>query len=204
MTRAHRPRPGTRRALPALALAVAVLAGACNDRDETARPGPDRSDSLTEPTGAPTLEVEPVSHLGRVTGQLGRQGRRQVEEQVSRSAVRWLTAAYIGGRYPRGRFGDALTGFTRGAREVARRDLRVLSNHPIGRRVDEVSPTRIEVRVDALAVDRRPVAATAHVLTTFRTRGKVERRVHVSGRLMLTRRDGRWKVFAYHVSKGTR
>ena len=47
-------------------------------------------------------------------------------------------------------------------------------------------------------------AATAHVLTAFATTGRLEQRVRVTGRLMLTRRDGQWKVFAYHVNKGDR
>jgi hypothetical protein len=95
-----------------------------------------------------------------------------------------------------------LTGFTPGARAVAQRDIAVLTNEPIGGRVAEVTLTRMAVTVDVLAVDKRPVGATAHVLTTFRTDGKVKRKVRVKGRLVLTRRDGSWKIFAYHVSKG--
>ena len=204
MTRAHPPRSAARLGLPAVALAVSVLAGACSDGDPSAVPGADGSRRLSEPKGAPTLVVEPVTRLGRVTGALDRHDRRRVEEQVSRVAVRWMTAAYVGGSYPRLRFRDALPGFTAGARDVARRDLGVLSNDPIGGRVDRVTPTRIEVEVDALAVDRRPVGATAHVLTTYETEGAVERNLRVAGRLMLTRRDGDWKIFAYSVRKGDR
>ena len=202
MTKALRP-PGTIRLLAsALALLVAAVAPGCSG--ESTRPADDPSQSLAEPTGAPTLEVEPVTRLGRMTGALPRADRRRVEELVSRVAVRWLTAAYVGGNYPRRSFDDAFPGFTPGTRTAARRDLGVLTNARIGRRVDDVVPSRVEVEVDLLAVDRTPVAATAHLLTTFETTGRLEQRARVTGRLMLTRRDGQWKVFAYHVNKGER
>ena len=202
MSKALRPLPWIRRLAPALALLVAAVATGCNG--DSAAPADDPSQSLAGPTGAATLDVEPVTRLGRVTGALSRADRRRVEERVSRVAVRWLTAAYVGGSYPRRSFDDAFPGFTPGAREAARRDLGVLTNAAIGRRVDDVSPSRVEVEVDLLAVESRPVAATAHVLTTFKTTGRVEGRARVAGRLMLTLRNGQWNVFAYHVNRGER
>ena len=40
--------------------------------------------------------------------------------------------------------------------------------------------------------------------TTFKADGQKKGRYRVSGRLLLTKDDGRWTVFAYHVSKGGR
>ena len=71
-------------------------------------------------------------------------------------------------------------------------------------RVDAVTPTKMDVEVALLAVDKRAVGATAHLLTTYRTEGDAKGRYRVSGRLLLTKDDGHWTVFAYHVSKGGR
>ena len=202
MSKALGPPPRTRLLAPALALLVTAVLAGCSGDSSAPADGP--SDSLAEPTGAPTLDVEPVVRLGRVTGALARDDRRRVQQRVAGIAVRWLTAAYVGGSYPRDDFDDAFPGFSPGARAAARRDLRVLTNAPIGRRIDDVSTSRVEVEVDLLAVDRRAVAATAHVLTAFETTGRVEERARVTGRLMLTRRDGTWNVFGYHVNKGER
>jgi len=197
---APRPRSGTRLLAPALVLLLGLLAGGCSGGDEPADTGPD----LAEPSDAPTLEVAPVTSLGRVTGRLPRGKAKVVERRVSRIAVRWLTDAYVGGRYPRETFNNSFAGFSKRARAAARSDLRVMTNAGIGKRTRSVTPTKMEVRVDLLAVDRRAVGATARVLTTFRTEGRKPGRYRVAGRLMLTKDDGRWTVFAYHVSKGGR
>jgi len=209
MSCAPRPRqqarPGTRLVVPALAVLVVLAAGGCSGEEQQP---PDQSsgtgESLAEPSDAPTLEIEPVTRLGRVTGTLARSEARQVEGRVSGIAVQWLTDAYVGGSYPRERFNDSFAGFSRGARAAARSDLRVMSNAGVGARVEQVTPTGMDVEVDLLAVDKHAVGSTAHVLTTFRTDGRSSGRYRVSGRLMLTKDDGRWNVFAYHVTKGGR
>jgi hypothetical protein len=123
---------------------------------------------------------------------------------VSHIAIDWLTDAYVGGRYPREGFDGSFAGFSRGARAAALDDLRVMSNADIGPKVDEVTPTKMDVTVDLLAIDKRAVGATAHVLTTFRAAGDDQGRYRVAGRLLLTKHEGRWDTFAYHVSKGAR
>ena len=199
MRRVLRPRPGTRLLAASLVLLVGLAAGGCSD-DEPAETGPE----LAEPSAAPTLEIEPVTQLGRVTGKLSRKDARAVEERVSRIAIRWLTDAYVGGSYPRETFDNSFADFSRGARAAARNDLRVMSNADIGQGVEAVTPTRMDVKVDLLAVGKRAVGSTAHVFTTFRADGRKQGRYRVSGRLLLTKDDGRWSVFAYHVSKGGR
>ncbi len=196
-----RPRPGTRLLAPTLVLLVGLVASGCSDGDSKST---DTGPELTEPSAAPTLEVEPVTELGRVTGTLPRKDARVVEERVSAIAVRWLTDAYVGGRYPRETFDNSFADFSRGARAAARHDLRVMTNADIGPGVGEVTPTKMDVKVDLLAVGKRAVGSTAHVFTTFRTDGRKKSRYRVSGRLLLTKDDGRWTVFAYHVSKGGR
>lgn len=193
------PRPG-RTALVWPLVLLLLVAGCSGDADPP-DPEASSSESLLEPSDAPTLAVEPVVAPGRIVGRLPRADRRRVEKSVSRVVVGWLDAAYLAGDYPRRGFRDSFPGFTPGARAVAQRDLVLMTNRGIGTRVDSVSPSAIRVRVDLLAVAKRAVAATAHVALKFRTEGQVSRRYRVSGRLMLTRQDGSWRVFAYDVAK---
>jgi hypothetical protein len=123
---------------------------------------------------------------------------------VSAVVEKWWKAAYLGGSYPRTRFGDAFPGFTRGAREQARRDVRLMSNRDIGRRVESVAVKHAAIRLDVLAVGRRAHAVTARFVLRFSTTGRRARTTTVRGRLFLTRRHGPWRVFGYDVSKGVR
>lgn len=192
-------------------VAVLVTLGAlsvtgCSGDEE---PPPDAASTsptveLSEPSEAPTFEVEPVTRSGSIVGRLPRKDRVRVEKAISARAVRFLNAAYLAGDYPRADFRDAYPGFTGGAAKVARKDRALLTNQPIGKRINKVTPTSIGVKVDLLAVNQHAVAATAHVALAFRTAGKVQKRVRVQGRLLLTKKDGRWKIFGYDLSKGAR
>lgn len=203
MTRTSR----TRRSVAALVAIGALSVGGCSGGDE---PSPEAetttspSAELSEPTDAPTLEVEPVTKSGTIVGRLPKKDRSRVERAISDRAVRFLNAAYLAGDYPRADFRDSYPGFTGGAAKLARKDRALLTNQPIGERIDEVTPTGITVKVDLLAVNKHAVASTAHVELAFRTAGRVEKRVRVQGRLLLTKKDGRWKIFAYDLSKGAR
>ena len=202
MTRTSR----TRRYAAGLVALAALCVTGCSGGGE---PSPDASPAsptveLSEPTDAPTLEVEPVTRSGSIVGRLPRKDRARVERAIADRAVRFLNAAYLAGDYPRGDFRDAYPGFTGGAAQAARHDRALLTNQPIGQRIEKVTPTAIGVKVDLLAVNKHAVASTAHVELAFRTSGKVQKRVRVQGRLLLTKKDGRWKIFAYDLSKGAR
>ena len=199
MTRTHRPRL----AAASLATLVALSLSACSGDEET--PEPDAGPSLADPSAAPTLEVEPVVRAGEVVGRMRKGDRTRVVGAVSGVAVRYLDAAFLAGDYPReGGFRSALASFTPGTAKAARGDLGLLTNAGIAPRVDEVTAARLGVTVDVLAVRERASAATAHVKLVFNTTGDVAKRVQVQGRLMMTKSDGRWRVFAYHLSKGAR
>lgn len=199
MTRTHRPRL----AAVSLATLVALSLSACSGDGESSEPDP--GPSLSDPSSAPALDVAPVVRAGEVTGRLRKADRARVVDATSRVAVRYLEAAFLAGDYPReGGFRSALDGFAPGTARVARGDLGLLTNAGIAARVDEVTPARLGVTVDLLAVRERVSAATAHVTLAFSTTGRVSQRVQVRGRLMMTRSDGRWRVFAYDLSKGAR
>lgn len=194
--------PRSRRYVAALVTLAVLAVTGCSD-DEPA-PTSDPTESLQEPSNAPTLEIEPVTESGTIVGRLPRKDRKRVEGAVSRTAVRFLEAAYLAGDYPRSNFSEAFPGFSRGAARVARRDRNLLTNKRIGQRIDDVTPTALRVKVDLLAVHTRAVAATAHLRLAFKTSGRVTRRVRVAGELRLTKHDGHWKIFAYDLTKGDR
>lgn len=203
MTRTTR----TRRSVAVLVALGAISVAGCSGGDgPSSQTAPTESPTmeLSEPTDAPTLEVEPVTKSGTIVGRLPKKDRARVELAISERAVRFLDAAYLAGDYPRADFRDAYPGFTRGAAKLARKDRALLTNQPIGDRIDDVTPTGITVEVDLLAVNKHAVASTAHVELAFRTAGKVQQRVRVQGRLLMTKKDGRWKIFAYDLSKGAR
>jgi hypothetical protein len=182
-----------------LLLLLALAAGGCSDRDETGpQPAPGSSAS-------PTSAQEPVvtkTTIGSVTGRLSPQDRRHVVAEAGEVVDRWFDAAYVGGSYPRRDFDDAFPLFTVGARDQARGDQALMSNQDIGRRIDAVTATRRNVRVDVLAARGRAVGMTARFVLDFATSGKLERELEVRGRLLLTHTDAGWKVFGYDVTKG--
>jgi hypothetical protein len=127
-----------------------------------------------------------------------------VRRQVTAVIDGWWESAYLGGRYPRARFGSTFPGFTRGAEVRAHRDRRLMSNADIARRVDSVTARRRTLRLDVLAVDRVARSVTARFVLRFKTTGEKSGTTVVRGRLFLTRRNGPWQVFGYDVAKGAR
>ena len=192
-------RPGLRRTATAAAL-VAVLmgSGACTGDDSPK----ERPDEPSEEIAQEAPEVQLTTQVGVVTGKLQPPRRRALAVRVGKIVDAWFDAAYLDGDYPRTRFGDAFPGFTREAAALARRDRELLSNAGLGPRIDGVVALRKSVRVDILSPGRHAVGATARFRLAFRTSGDLERRVVVSGRLMLAKsRAGGWKVFAYDVRR---
>ena len=195
------PRPVRRTAATAaLTLALGLGAGACSGEDD---PGEPAAESPTQSSSAaPERTVPTKVSFGEVTGRMDRASRQQLAAKVQAVVDGWTEAAYLGGDYPRRGFADAWPGFTKGATEQARRDRALMSNQDIGDRIDGVRVRRNVLVIDVLAVKGHPVGVTARVRLGFRTTGDLERTVRVTGRLFLTRTDGRWRVFGYDVTKG--
>jgi hypothetical protein len=187
----------------AIMLLLALLATGCTGDEDSA----DRPDSPAAPQstdGGRAFQIQTRTTIGQVVGRLGRDDRRRLQRTITGVVQRWFNAAYVGGDYPRSDFRDAFPGFAPGARDRARGDLVLLTNKGIGRRIDEVTPTRSRLRLDVLSVRRRAVGVTARFQLEFRTEGDLARRVRVQGRLMLTRQGPGWRVFGYDVTKGGR
>lgn len=186
-------------AATALTLAVAFAGAGCTGSDDQ----PAGSDAPAEATPTPTArEVAAQVSLGKVTGKLPPAEADRLTAQVGDLVDGWVRAAYLDGTYPRRDFSDSWPGFSAGARKLAHGDRALMSNEDIGDRIDGVDPHRVAVRLDVLAVKKRPVGVTAHVSVGFATTGEVERQVRVKGRLFLTRGEDGWQVFGYDVTKG--
>lgn len=188
---------------PALAAASMLLClslgvSACNDDAE----GGDAGSQPPLPSGDPsTFQIETTTTMGQVVGRLSKPDRKRLSESITPVVQRWFNAAYVGGDYPRSDFRDAFPGFTSGARTEARHDLALMSNDSIGGRISGVTPKTSEIALDVLAVHRKAVAVTARFRLAFKTKGDLERRVGIRGRLLLTRAKPGWRIFAYHVAK---
>lgn len=189
-------------ALTLVVLAFSV-AGCTGDDGEPDAAATSPSQAMPSDDGA-VFEVATVTRVGKVTGKLSREARASVVDRVTPVVERYVAAAY-GGSYPRSSFGDALADFTPVAQQQARRDLDLLTNRPIGAEVDDVVPLTSRVDLDILGVQGHAAGVTARFTLRFRTEGDGPaggQHVRVDGRLLLTRGDSGWKVFAYHVSKG--
>ncbi|MFC7493739.1 MULTISPECIES: hypothetical protein [unclassified Nocardioides] len=200
MSQRVRRRSGVLAATVATALAGTLVLGGCSGGDDDPAGEPDSAPSATTGAEEEPAVVTQVS-FGEVTGRLGRPHRARLSEDVRSVVDGWLEAAYLGGDYPRTDFKDAWPGFTSGAQSEAKRDAELMSNRDIGGDIDGVEPVGSAVRIDVLAVKKKPVGVTAHVILKFDTSGDKAERVKVAGRLYLTKADRGWRVFGYDVTK---
>ena len=190
-----------RLAAPVSLLLLGLAAGGCSSDDQNDAPAPESSPtSSKEP--APR-EVRTQVTLSHVPGKLPGDDRKRVVHNVGAVVDHWFEKAYLGGKYPRHDFRDAYPGFTTAAQADARRDKALMSNQPLGPRIDGVTATQRLVWIDVLPAGGRAAAATARFRLGFTTTGKAERSVVVRGRLFLTPVPHGWKVFGYDVAKGT-
>lgn len=196
--------------LPALVsgLLVVALTTACSVDDAPGGASPAETAAPMEtatqaaPETAPPLVTS--ARVVQVVGRMPKKRRNAVRRDVTKVVNGWWRAAYLDGSYPRTSFRASYPGFSRGAKQRARRDERLMSNADIGASIDSVESTRRRVLLDVLAIRGRPTSVTARIDLRFRTTGQDGQRVKVKGRLFLTRQHGSWQVFGYDVTKGAR
>lgn len=189
----------TRRTVSAAAVCLALVgsSAACSGDDDPE--GGDPPAASGAPSGPPPIKT--VARLGKVVGGLDKQRRARLKTQVAEVVDAWIDAAYLGD-FPRTDFSDAFPGFTKGAAADAATDAGLMSNKRFGADLEQVVATKREVTVDALAVRKRAVAATARFVLAMRLDGAVQRKERVRGRLFLTYDKGAWRVFGYDVNRG--
>ena len=203
--------PGTRRRtagaslMLVLALSSGALAAGCTDD------GDDPSDPAASTGGTSAhgshgvQEVATTATIGKVAGRLPQGRREHLKTKVEQVVYTWLDAAYVTGDYPRSDFADAFPGFTRGAELDARKDIGLMSNAAIGKKIDGVQARNRRLRIDVLAVRKHAVGVTARFVLDFDTTGRKAGSERVKGRLYMTwRQDHGWQIFGYDVSRGVR
>jgi hypothetical protein len=184
----------------AVLLFLALVTTSCSGDDDSDSGSPEPQSTAS----GSAFDIKTEATVEQVAGRLSRPDRRRLAQSVTKVAQRWFNAAYVGGDYPRSDFRDAFPGFTRGARADAERDKDLMTNKPIGSKIDSVTPTRSVLWIDVLSPNKRAVAVTARFRLGFRTDGDLARDVTVRGRLLLTRKSGSgWKIFGYHVAKSS-
>lgn len=196
MARPDRPAP-RRGAVAVAATVILALTGCSGEPDE-----PDAQTPSSEPTASGPPALPTHTTVGVVSGKLAKADQRRVKTKVAAVVDDWFDAAYVGGDWPRTDFGDAFPHFSKGAAKEAKRDAQLMSNQRLGERLESVEATKRRLRVDVLAVKRRPVGVTARFVLGMDLAGEVNRSERVSGSLFLTYRDGAWQVFGYDVKRG--
>jgi len=180
-----------------LTLAAGGLIAGCGDDHKDSKPAPSPMSSAAPAT------VQTQTRIAHLQGTLAPAARKRVTARVGAAVDAWFEAAYVGGDYPRAAttFTKAFPGFTGGAVAVARKRLGIMSNAGIATRIDAVKPVTRLVALDVIAAKGRAVGVTARVKLVFRTSGKLVSRQAVRGQLDLTPFKGKWRVFAFDVTK---
>lgn len=184
--------------------ALLVLSACSSGSDDTPAPaaGPSSATSTGGATpGATATAPALVAKPGTIVGALPAAQRTQAVAAIGKVVDGWVSAAYVGGDYPRTDFANAYPGFTKGAAASARRDP-LLSNRQEGGSIESVTVQRTVAKVDLVADRKSPIGATARVRLLFTTTGAYARQVRVIGRLFLTPSAGdTWQVFGYQIRK---
>jgi hypothetical protein len=174
------------------------LSGCSGDADDKPSGDDPTSSSSSKPSEP---QVRTASKVGAVVGRLPATGKQKARRDITDLIDVWWQRAYVGD-FPRTKVGDAFVGFTAAAQRQARSDKNLLSNVAIGQRLTGVEAVNSRVVVDLLAVSRQPVAATARVSLLMQLTGKgLDRRDRISGRVLLTKKKGHWRVFGYDLRR---
>lgn len=189
--------PGSSTGVAVAGLALLLALAGCSGGDE--EPEGERTPGGT--TGAPGIETS--VKVGEIVGRLQKAPAREVAADVTEIVDRWLDAAYVGGDYPRARFGEAFPGFTEDAARLATRQRALMSNAEIAEDVESVTAVRRVVSVDVLAPKGKPAGATAHVNLMMDLVGpKVDRTDQIRGRVLLTKSKRGWRIFGFDIERG--
>lgn len=190
-----------RRSAVSGAVLLALTAGTAACTGEEQVDPPEAAETTATPQARPNVPLK--VQVGTVTGDLGKKRRIKVAREVGAVVNRWFRAAWLKGPYPRARFGlDAFPAFTDGARRTARGDRRLLTNAALGPRVDGVRARARRVTVDLFSPGGNPAGATARFRLVLDTESKADRRVRVTGSLLLGPGPaGNWRIFGYDVAR---
>jgi hypothetical protein len=137
----------------------------------------------------PTPELRLRSRVTRVAGHLSDVRRERVARRAGATVEDYLAGAFAAGGHP-------FAGFVPGLRRAARSDEAVL------RGADAVGVTRAAVWFAVAAPHGRAVGLTARVAVDLPSDSGPAS--SVTGRLLLTKERGAWRVFGYDVARSKR
>jgi hypothetical protein len=190
--RAAEPGWGSRRttwhpALLALALAVSLLA-ACTGDEDPAPPEEGQQQAALELslTGRPALDAR--------TGD-------ELQSEVGDAVTAYVVGGFLGD-HPRDDFVRSLDAFTSGAAQSAAGDLDILTASDYAG-AQAVDARRLVARIAPFAPDGEVLGATAAVDFRFVVTDESgeQRRLALTGRLMLVPERGGWRIFGYDVTR---
>jgi LCP family protein required for cell wall assembly len=194
-----------------VALVVALVGGVAAIVTLPGTPAPPSAASVSRGSPSPSPSPEPVALHVTLRRLLGRGPNGVVKPRHLRrpaAAVRstfarlYETAFVDPSRWGEGRFPGLPRFFARDARGGVRRDLDRLSLGRLARRLDAVRPTRAALWITFVTGrGGHPVAAFARM--EFRARGDaagVEVPISQSGRFVLRRGSGGWRIDSWNVS----
>jgi hypothetical protein len=178
----------------AVLLLGAAVAG-CSSDGLFDRAGSSAADGSATVSGPP-LRMPTV--VTRVLGELSEAERRQVAIGAKEVITGYVEAAYLHQR-PGSGYRGSFPGFTKGARALALQDTGIVADRSFDGA--QVRPRDAVAYVSVVAPEGRPVGATARVsVDLVLDASERTRRVTVSGRLLLTPRADRWRIFGYDLS----
>jgi hypothetical protein len=164
----------------------------------SAAPGPTPGASAPDPGASPAVLVhergEPVaaprvalrSRVTRIAGHLSDVRREQVARHVRATVRDYLDGAFAAAD------GGPFSRFQAGLRRAARADEEVLADP------EDATVTRARAWFAVAAPEGRPVGVTARLRVDLDAGGAP---ASLTGRLLLTRADGRWQVFGYDLAR---
>lgn len=156
---------------------------------------------------APPRSSPLLVRVTRVSGDLADKDRRLLERNVGKVVAEYLDAAFLRRDYPRKSFDDSFRAFSRGAAREAAADKRLLTNAALGQSTVWVRARRQVAYLSVLAPNEVAAGVTARIQVDLEVnRGaRPPRRLQLSGRLLLTRRQtGGWQIFGYDIARSTR
>jgi hypothetical protein len=158
-------------------------------------------DDTSSATGAATV-TRPLrlsTSVTRVLGELSDSQRRQLAVRAKEVISGYVEAAYLHQR-PSSGYRGSFPGFTKGARALALKDTGIVSDRSFAG-AEEVQPRSGVAYLSVVAPDGHPVGATARVSVDLSVAdSRRTRQVTVSGRLLLTPRNHRWRIFGYDLA----
>lgn len=177
---------GLLRTIPALVLVAGCSSSPGADPDAAAaHPGSSAVHVAGADTPAPAVQLR--SGVTRVAGHLSDVRRKQVARQARATVQDYLDGAFAASGH------GPFRRFLPGVRRTARADGNVLTE-PAGPARSGTPAVRAAAWFSVAAPAGRPVGVTARVRVDLPDGS-------LTGRLLLTRADGRWRVFGYDLAR---